>query len=156
MGEIPEVVKMPCLGMEMAVVLCIKVVKTYQHIPPKCKHHIVCQLYWNKFDFKIKSEKETETYSLYGLQRHYFLHPIVAVTTALHAHGFPVICSWAVESALSLGLISTPWRNKTGAWLSIYSNPNGGIGWCATHLDGEWKESRKTQLTPNTDYSSWL
>lgn len=93
MGEIPEVVKMPCLGMEMAVVLCIKVVKIYQHIPPKCKHHIVCQLYWNKFDFKIKSEKETETYSLYGLQRHYFLHPIVAVTTALHAHGFPVICS---------------------------------------------------------------
>lgn len=139
MGEISGVVKMSCIGIEVVVTLYIKVVKFYQGIPLKCKNDIVCQLCWNKFDFKIKSWKETETCSLYGLQMHSFLGLILTVTTSLHAYRFLVICSWEVESDLNLGLISTPWRNKTGALISKHSNYKGCFGWCAAHLDGEWR-----------------
>lgn len=53
--EISGMVKMSCIGIDVAVTLYIKVVKMYQDILLKCKLHTVCQLYWNKFDFKIKS-----------------------------------------------------------------------------------------------------
>lgn len=147
--------KCPVLGWKWQL-YCISKLSKFINAYPQNVSITLYEMYWNKFNFKIKSEIETETYSLYSLQSHCFLHQILTVTTALHAHPFPVICSWAVESDLSLGLISTPWRNKTGARLFIHSNPKGCVGWCATHLDGEWKGSRKTLLTRNTDYSNTL